>query len=87
MDPEGFNDNFVNGGILYKDEQVVNWDGTIDGQGNDGVINFTALIGNYIDESYKPGEWTVTIKGEDLTGTVVYETFTWTLTDPCYPPD
>ena len=65
------------------------FDGIIDRQGNDGVLTFSANRQDYIDETFTPGAYRVTITGTAVGSapTVTKDaTFILTLVDPCDPP-
>ena len=61
VDPQGYDDN-IDTFDLYVDEQAFNFDGIVDGQGDDGTINFTVELYMYDIETYEPGDgWEVTV--------------------------
>ena len=65
------------------------FDGVFDDQATDGKLTFSADSQDYIDETYKPGVYEVTITGTAVGSSPLQEkpaTFLLTLLDPCDPP-
>ena len=65
------------------------FDGVFDGQATDGKLTFSADSQDYIDETYVPGVYEVTITGTAVGSSPLQEksaTFLLTLLDPCDPP-
>lgn len=66
-----------------------NFDGVMDGSLTDGTLVFTPTRQDYIDGTYEPGEYIVTIRGQPdkaSDGRTIDATFKITLVDPCDPP-
>ena len=86
-DPDGFTTNVEAPYNEYTVEQVINFDGVIDGSGTDGTVDFTATVERYTSSQYPPGTWKVKVRGTALDGSVQEVDFDWILTDPCTPPN
>lgn len=71
----------------YVTELCSSFDGTIQSDGSGGTLNLFADSDDYTDGTLPPGTYTFTIRGSTEVGTTVDRTFTWTLIDPCGPPE
>ena len=88
LDPAGFNDYFSDPPPydLWTTLITPTFDGVLNGDATDGVIDFQANPLQYERYEREPGTWTIHITGTDLSGTSFEETFIWELVDPCILP-
>lgn len=64
------------------------FDGTFNGDATDGKLTFAPTVADYESNKYPPGVYTVTIKGTATeSGKSDTATFSFTIEDPCDPPN